>query len=287
MIVSGPASQLLASRLARYLGDEIAFCEYSSFPDGEAYLRVEGRSSDGVVIVQSTPTDRDIIYLLQLLDIFQDVKVNLFIPYFGYARQDKQFHEGEPLSARVIAKAIDASLHEASRIYTVNVHAKSVANHFDHDAKDLDATPILAEKLKPIELLDPVVIAPDQGALGIAQVAASRLGVEYDYLQKTRFSGTQVSISPKEIDVAGRDVVIMDDMISTGGTMAEAISVLKAQGALRIYLAAVHPVLTGNALIKLYRAGVETIITTDALERAVSKVSVAPLLADALYQHWG
>lgn len=275
--MGGPASQLLASRVAEVLGVELALCEYSSFPDGEAYTRVLS-SDDEVLIIQSIPTDRDLVYLLQLLDVFRDERVDLVIPYFGYARQDKQFKEGEPLTARAIAGAIDASLHEESRVFTVNIHALSVLSHFDHSAQDLDATIVLAEEVGKLGLADPVIIAPDKGALDMAKIAAFSLGAEYDYLEKTRHSGTEVSMAPKEIDASGRDLVILDDMISTGGTMAEAISVLREKGAERVYLAAVHPVLTGNALLKLYRAGVEAVLATDTLERAVSNVSVAGLI---------
>jgi len=127
-----------------------------------------------------------------------------------------------------------------------------------------------------------VVISPDKGAVAMARTAASVLGADCDYLQKTRLSGTEVSMAPKEIDVRGRDVVIFDDMIATGGTMATAIEMLRAQGAARVYLAAVHPVLTGSAVLKLYRSGVEGILATDTLDKGVSTVSVAPIIAKAL-----
>jgi len=282
MIIGGPSSQLLAGRVAGILSDDLALCEYSQFPDGEAYAQVCCDIEDEIVVVQSTPTDRDIIHLFQLLDVFRGKKVDLVVPYFGYARQDKQFKPGEPLSARAIVTAIDAFLEEGSRIFTVNIHDRSVLTHFKHQTQDLDATPILAEEIGTMGLEDPVIISPDKGAVEMAQVAASVLGSDYDYLEKTRHSGTEVSMAPKEIDASGRDVVIVDDMIATGGTMAQAISILKEQGAKRVYLASVHPVLTGSAVLKLCRAGVESIIATDTLEKAVSTVSVAKLIADAL-----
>jgi ribose-phosphate pyrophosphokinase len=118
--------------------------------------------------------------------------------------------------------------------------------------------------------------------VAMARTAAAHLNVDCDYLEKTRHSGTEVSMAPKEVDVKGRDVVIFDDMIATGGTMATAIALLRKQGAARVYLAAVHPVLTGSAVLKLYRAGVEAVIATDTLEKAVSTVSVASLIAGAI-----
>lgn len=282
MIIGGPSSQLLGGRVAKVLNEDLALCEYSSFPDGEAYTQVCSYLDDEIVVIHSTPSDRDIIQLLQLLDVLRGRRIDLVIPYFGYARQDKQFKPGEPLSARAMAVAIDAFLAEGSRIYTVNIHDRSVLKNFSHEAEDLDAAPLLADEVGRMGLDDPVIISPDEGAVRMAKVAATRLGIDYDYLEKTRHSGTEVSMAPKEIDARGRDVVILDDMIATGGTMAQAISILKSNGAKRVYLGSVHPVLTGNAVLKLCRAGVESIITTDTLEKAVSTVSVARLIAEAV-----
>jgi ribose-phosphate pyrophosphokinase len=281
MIVGGPASQLLAGRVAAILGEELALCDYRVFPDGESYTRVVTDLEDEVVVIQSTPTDRDIIHLLQLLDVCRDRKVSLVIPYFGYARQDKIFNPGEPMTARAIASALNPFL-EDGRVWLVNIHARSILSHFTCKAEHLDATHLLADKVSSMGLEDPVVIAPDKGALSMAEAAAARLKAEHDQLEKTRQSGTEVSMAPGRIDARGRDVVIFDDIISTGGTMATAVSMLRAQGARRVILAAVHPVLAGNALLKLYRSGVDAVIATDTLEKAVSTVSVAPLIAESV-----
>lgn len=282
MIIAGPSSQLLAGRVAAILKQDLALCEYRTFPDGESYSQVVTEPEDEVAIIQSTVTDRDIIYILQLLDIFRDKKVSLVIPYFGYARQDKIFKSGEPMTARAIAYAINPFLSSGSKVHTVNIHASSVLSHFKRLAQNLDATQLLAEKVRSLGLDNPVIISPDKGAVAMSKTAATCLGAECDYLEKTRLNGTEVSMAPKEINVSGRDVVIFDDMIATGGTMATAILLLKKQGARKVYLAAVHPVLTGNAILKLYRSGVEAVLATDTIDRGVSTVSVAPLIADAL-----
>jgi ribose-phosphate pyrophosphokinase len=284
MIIGGPASQLIAGRVAAILGDELALCDYKTFPDGEAYTQVMSGldGNDGkIAIIQSTPTDRDIIYLLQLLDVCRGRDISLIMPYFGYARQDKIFKMGEPMAARAVATALNPFL-EGGRVYLINIHAKSILSHFKCKSEDLDATPLLADRARSFGLERPIVISPDKGALSMAKAAAEHMGAEYDYLQKTRLSGTEVSMVPKEIDVRDRDIVIFDDMIATGGTMATAISLLRRQGARRVYLAAVHPVLTGSAVLKLYSAGVEAILSTDTLDKGVGTVSVAPLIADAL-----
>lgn len=281
MIIGGPASQLLAGRVAAILGDCLALCDYKTFPDGEAFTQVISELDDEIVIIQSTPTDRDIVYLLQLLDVCRGRNVSLVIPYFGYARQDKIFKPGEPMAARAVVSALNPFL-ATGRVYLINIHAKSILSHFRCAAENLDATPLLADRVRSMGLENPVVISPDKGAVAMAQTAAERMGAECDYLQKTRLSGTEVSMAPKEIDVKDRDVIIFDDMIATGGTMATAISLLRQQGARKVYLAAVHPVLTGNAVLKLYRSGVETVLATDTLDKGVSTVSVAPLIADAV-----
>lgn len=282
MIIGGPASQLLAGRVAAISGDKLALCDYKAFPDGEAYTQVISGLDEEIAIIQSTPTDRDIVHLLQLLDVCRGMKVTLVIPYYGYARQDKIFKPGEPMAARAVATALNPFLKDLGRVYLVNIHAKTILSHFSCPAVNLDATPLLADKIKSLDLNDPVIISPDKGAMAMASTAAARLGAQCDYLEKTRHSGTEVSMAPKEMDVRGRDAVIFDDMIATGGTMATAISLLKKQGARRVYLAAVHPVLTGAAVLKLCRSGVEAVLATDTLDKAVSSVSVASLIAEAI-----
>ncbi len=282
MIIGGPASQLLAGRVAAISGEALALCDYRTFPDGESYTQVITPLGDEVVIIQSTPTDRDLVHLLQLLDVCRGKKISLVIPYFGYARQDKIFKPGEPVAARAVAMTLNLFLGEEGRVFLVNIHAPSIMSHFQCEAINLDATPLLAGKIASLGLKDPVVISPDKGAVAMARTAASFLGAPCDYLEKTRLSGTEVSMAPKEVDVRGRDVVIFDDMIATGGTMATAISLLRQHGAKHVYLAAVHPVLTGSAVLKLCHSGVEAVLATDTLDKGVSTVSVAPLIAEAL-----
>ncbi|MDD1762451.1 MAG: ribose-phosphate diphosphokinase [Methanothrix sp.] len=281
MIIGGPASQLLAGRVATTLNETLALCDYKTFPDGESYSQIVTELDDEIVIIQSTPTDHDLVYLLQLLDICQGRHVSLVMPYFGYARQDKIFKPGEPMTARAVATALNPFLKDGS-VHLVNIHAPSIMAHFQCPIDNLDATALLAERIGSLGLQDTVVISPDKGAMNMARTAAARLGCDCDFLQKTRHSGTEVSMAPQEVAVKSRDVVIFDDMIATGGTMATAIAMLRQQGARRVFLAAVHPVLTGSAILKLYRSGVEAILATDTLDKGVSTVSVAPLIAKAL-----
>jgi len=278
-IVGGPASQLLASRTARALGTEPVLCEFNRFPDGELYLRIADEiKNESVTLIQSTPTDSDFVSLLQLIDACNEAKeLNVVIPYMGYSRQDKRFKPGEPISARAAARCINAD-----RVFTVNIHEKSVLGYFPCPAKNLDAAKLLGEYIAGFGLESPILVAPDEGAEGLVKKVSSGLGFDYDHLQKTRLSGDTVTIKTKNIDVTGRHVVLVDDMIATGGTMTESIKMLKDQGAVDVYLACVHPVLARNAVLRLFNAGVKDIIATDTLEKSESILSVAPLIADAL-----
>lgn len=276
-IVGGKASQFLAGRVAQTLGCGLAIAEFKHFPDGELYTRLL-EDIDEVTIVQSTVTDSDFICLLQLIDACEGAsRINVVIPYMGYARQDKVFMRGEPVSARAVARAI-----KADNIFTINIHSKNILSFFGGNAVDLDAMPLLGKYIGSIGLDNPVIIAPDEGAAHLAQRAASELGIDYDYLEKTRLSGDKVILKAKKLDVKARDVVIVDDMISTGGTVAETIGLLRKQGAREVYAACVHPVLSMNAVLKLWDAGTRDIIATDTIERSVSKVTVAPIIAKAI-----
>nr|WP_197535234.1 ribose-phosphate diphosphokinase [Methanocella arvoryzae] len=278
-IVAGPASQLLATRTAALLGCDIDLTDYKEFPDGEVYSRVTGEvAGNDIVIIQSTPTARDYIYLLQLIDACDEAKsLKVVIPYFGYARQDKRFNPGEPISSRAIARTI-----KADQVFTINIHDRSVLAHFPCKAEDLNVAPEIGNHIEGMKLHNPLVLAPDDGALNLVKSAATLKGLAYDYLEKTRLSGTEVKIAPKNLDVKGRDVVLLDDIVSTGGTIAEAAKLLRVIGAKDVHLGCVHPVLVGNAVIKLYRAGIKSVISTDTLEKATSRISAAPIIAEAL-----
>lgn len=277
-IIGGPASQLLAGRVSEVSKSNLLVSEFRKFPDGELYTRVIDDIGSEVTIIQSTVNDTDLIALLQLIDACSTAsKINIVIPYMGYARQDKQFKKGEPISARALARTI-----KADNVYTINIHDPGILDYFDARAIDLDATQMIGKYIKNMKFTNPLVVAPDDGAINIAKSASSDLGIDYDYLEKKRLSGETVSIQPKNINVKGRDVIIIDDIISTGGTVAETISLLRKQGAHDVFAACVHPVLSNNAILKLFKAGVKGIIATDTIDKGVSVVSVAPVISSVI-----
>ncbi len=281
-IIGGPASQLLAGRVSKALKSNLVVSEFKRFPDGELYTHLLDELTDfDVTIIQSTVNDSDFIALLQLIDACREAsRINVVIPYMGYARQDKKFKKGEPISARALAGAI-----KADNVFTVNIHAESILDYFDAKAINLDATPMIGRYIKNMEFKDPLIVAPDDGAIALARNAARDLGIDYDYLEKTRLSGDSVTIQPKNMDVNGRDVIIIDDIISTGGTMAETISLLRKQGAHEVFAACIHPVFSNNAILKLFKAGVKGIIATDTIDKGVGVVSAAPVIASAIGGH--
>ncbi|HIH40263.1 MAG TPA: ribose-phosphate diphosphokinase, partial [Halobacteria archaeon] len=258
----------------------IAATEYKTFPDGEKYCRILDRiDGEDVLIIQSISSDSDLIYLLEIIDACKNLEVGkkvVLMPYFGYARQDKMFEIGEPISARVIAGLI-----RADKVYTINIHSKSVLNFFNSPVEDLNAMPLLIDHIKGMNLTDPIVIAPDEGSADTVFNTVSNY-YDFDYMEKTRISSDKVVIKPKNLDVNGRDIVIMDDMISTGGTVLETAKMLKENGANDVYAFCVHPVLVGHTLLRLYTAGIKEVISTDTIEKITSKVSIAPLVAERL-----
>jgi ribose-phosphate pyrophosphokinase len=284
-IVPGMSSQVLAARIAAELGCKVASCEFKRFPDGELYTRiVDDIKDEDVTIVQSIRTDPDLICLLQLIDAVEEAsKTNLdvVIPYLGYARQDKKFEPGEAISIRAIARSICAA-GVVDTIYVVNVHNRGVLKYFDVDTKELDASPLIGDYVTKKEIAHPVIIGPDKGATVLAKAVAAPYGFDYDVLEKSRISSEEVVIKPKELSVEGKNVVIVDDIISTGGTISEAAYMLKAQKANDIYVACIHGVFVQNAIQRMLNADVKEIIATDTIESEFSKISIAKMVAEEL-----
>ncbi|GAB7018975.1 ribose-phosphate diphosphokinase [Halostagnicola bangensis] len=282
MIVSGSASQSLGASLARVLEEPLTAATYDRFPDGETLAAVPDFAGERAIVVASTISNDAHIELLQLQDAVRQAgaeEVVTVLPYMGYGRQDDAFEEGHPISARAVARAISTG---ADRVLTVNPHERGVCEFFEPTATAVDAAGRLAEPL-PDALEDPVFLSPDAGAIDLAKTVRDNYGGgETDYFEKTRHSGTDVEISPSDVDVAGRDVVVADDIIATGSTMSEAVAVLEERGVERVFITCVHPLLARNAYTKLSRAGVEAIYGTDTVERTVSSVSVAPAIANEL-----
>ncbi len=287
MIIGGSASQKLAAKVAWNLGENLTPIETRRFPDGERYIRIKGEVLRDVVVIQSTgyPQDENLMELFLLLKNLKSLGVErtrVVIPYFGYGRQERRFKSGEAVSAVIVAELLEAA--GASEIYSINLHEKNIKEFFNIPVHEISAMPLIANYIEQ-QMDNPMIIGPDKGALGFAQEVSGILKCECDYLDKVRISPEKVEMKPKNLDVEGRDVVIIDDIISTGGTIVSASKILRDLGANKVVVGCVHPVLVEDALLKIFAAGVDDVFATDTLKSDVSNISVAPLLSGYLKKY--
>ena len=287
IVVPGPASQSLGQKVAETLDAQIVSVNLKSFPDGEYGLRFDGDlKGEEVVVVQSTgpPQDTNIMQLLLMLDAAKDLgaeKVTAVVPYLAFARQDKRFLAGEVVSANTVVKLIEAC--GTDQFITVNIHSENTLKRFSIPTLNLSAITLLAEHLKSRGLDGAFALSPDKGAVELAEEADRVLGGGCGWLRKERDRITgEIQVEEKSLNVKGRNVVVFDDIISTGGTIARAVKMLKTQGARRVYAACVHPLLIGEAKQKILENGAEEIVGTDSIPSSVRTVSLAPLIAEAL-----
>ncbi|AEA47616.1 ribose-phosphate diphosphokinase [Archaeoglobus veneficus] len=270
-IIAGTSSPLLAKRIADELNVPLAKTTFKRFPDGELYVKVEDVDNE-VIVVQSVTSNDDLVCLMLLFDALESCDITAVVPYMGYSRQDRKFFDGEAISIRAVARLIESY---ANKVISVNLHSREAASHF-RKLEEVDAMELIGEHYRDEDV---VMISPDFGSLERVKRAAKAAGCEFDYLEKRRIDAEHVEITPKSLDVEGRRVVIVDDIISTGGTIVEAAKALRAE---KVEAACVHAVLASNALNKLYAAGVARVVATDTIERAVSELSVATLIAEKL-----
>lgn len=288
-IIPGPASKQLAKKVAEKMAAELMPVFFKTFPDGESYIRFETESLRGeeAVIVQTTgpPQDQRLIQLLLMADNaleMEAVNTKAVVPYLAYSRQDRRFLPGEVFSIKTIIKLLGEC--GVDQIITVNAHNPKTLGKFKVPIEDLSAIPLLAEYFKTRKLVEkPVSLSLGKKALAVATEADEILGGGFDYVSTQRDVKTgEVRLEDKKLKVADRDVVIFDDIISSGGTMAKAVNFVKKQGANKVYSACVHPLLMGNAQEKILKNGAEEIIGTDSVSSPVSQVSIAPLISKAL-----
>lgn len=287
LVIPGPSSTDLGGRVANMLGARKVGVEYKNFPDGESYLRVMDKvKGEEVILIHTTypQPDKRVLELFLLIDTLKDLgasSVRVVVPYMAYARQDSRFRDGEAISINAIFKLIERA--GADEFLTVDIHKEFSLGTFRIPAKNIRAAEIIAEYLKETDLVMPYVLAPDKGALGIAKIIGERLGAEYGNFEKTRDRVTgAITVRGERVEAKGRDVVIADDLISTGGTVANACRILKGEGARRVLAVCTHPLLVGGALTKMKEAGVDEIIGTDTVESEVSRITVAPLIVKEL-----
>ena len=277
-VICTEKSQVLATHVARALKTTVVDVKYSRFPDGEHYL-LAGEIDDEMVIVGSVVDSDSLVQLMLLTDACDRATNHLVLPYMAYARQDKRFKTGEPVSSRVIARALS---HGVSDIITVNIHEPEVLKSFTVPAQNLSLAKDIGSYIRTLNPDNPLILAPDEGAMVFARQVASVGGWECDHLQKTRLSGVEVKMAPRQLSAKSRSVVIVDDIISTGGTIMTAAGMLYQQGAKDVFAACVHGVFTGGAYVRLMATGIRDVVCSDTIERSCSRISAADQIAHAL-----
>ncbi len=279
LIFHNQKSAPLTKEVAGGMGADLGQIEKKVFPDGEIYIRlltpVRGRR---VVLVHTTKDNDDLVELILVLSALRDngaSHITCIVPHLVYQRQDEAFKDGEAVSARVFLRIIDEF---ADEIITVNAHFLKTAGRAKFggvEVTNLDAFPLLGRRFRGRVQR---IFSPDEGSLDYAAAAAREIGCPYDHLVKKRIDGTTVEIQPKELDVRGLEVLILDDIIATGGTMKEAAEMLRSQGARKVYLACVHGIFAkGLGMFKDME-----VVCTDSLPTGVSRVSLAPIILKAL-----
>jgi ribose-phosphate pyrophosphokinase len=274
-VIGGTASKTVAEDLAKILKKPLANTISKRFPDDELYIRImDDIKDEHVVIVQTTYPDPNLIELFLLQNAAEEAgvkKITVVIPYYGYARQDTKFQEGEPISAKAIAGLISLN---ADNVITVDPHKEHILDFFTTSAHSTTAIPEIAKYLKEKNI--DMILAPDKGALNRAKKASEIIKCDFDYMEKTRIDGETVEIKPKNLDAQNKNVAIIDDIISTGGTMAKSIKELKNQKAKKVYVTCTHGLFAGDAIKKLVSSGCDEIISTDTIMSNFSKVKIAP-----------
>lgn len=291
-LLSGSAHPQLGRVIGEILGVKPTVCEVERFPDGELQVTVGPMHDGDVYILQPTgpPVNDHIVELLLLIDACRREsaqRITAVIPYLGYARQDRRTAPGQSVAAQVFARAITTS--GADRVVVVDPHTPAVETLFDGPVELLTAVPVLAKALEKHIGEETVIVAPDLGAVKLAEHYGSVLGRTVVIVRKTRHSGTEVSVEEVVGDVAGRHVVIVDDMISTGATIRAAAGAVLERGALPdLVVAATHGLLVPANNEEPVFPKIRRVLITDSLaaqpipDVPLEVVSIAPLLADGI-----
>lgn len=284
-VIAGPASTDLAEKIAKRLGAQLVAAELRIFSDGESKIKM-GRAGKDCVIVQSThpPTDTHIMQALMMARKCADDGAHdicAVIPYLAYARQDRAFLDGEAVSIALVAKLLEAA--GARHVVTVDVHSQLAMSHFA-SIQNVSSIPLLADYAAKMKLYRPVAVSPDAGGAGRAIEFAKCLKADAVALKKSRDRTTgEVTVDEDlDIDVAGRDAILVDDMISSGGSIIKAAGLLRKKGAGKVYAVCAHALLIGDAAQKIRAAGVQDIVSTNSIPGEYARVDLSPAIAEAL-----
>jgi len=285
-VIAGKSSEDLARKLSRKIKANLVKSEIRIFADGESKITLNGNiSRKKSIVVQSIypPVDTNLIQVLSLISKAKETssEVIVVIPYMGYARQDREFLPGEIVTMKVLGKLFKGV--GASKIIAVDIHSMVGFKHFTIKTKNVSAIPELVQYIKKLSLKNPLVVSPDQGGKERAKEFAKELGSEYIALEKTRDRKTgKVQIKTKNIDVVNRDLILVDDMISTGGSIVKATQFLKKQKCKKVYVACTHALLMNDAEKRIKKAGVTKIVSANTIPGKTSIVDISNTIAKAI-----
>src|SRR3954471_4292724 len=267
-IFSGTANRDLAEQICKYIGNPLGKATISSFPDGETYVMIEEnvRGRD-VFLIQPTcpPTNEHLMELLIMVDAARRAsadRITAVIPFFGYARQDRKDQPRVPITAKLVANLLHAS--GVHRVLTMDLHAQQVQGFFDLPVDHLYSLPVLIKYLRQRLTRETVVVSPDLGGLKMASAYADALGASLAIVAKERKSATETEAAYLIGEVEGKDILLVDDLTETAGTLTSAAETLKARGALDIYAAVSHAVLVDMAIPRLQKSKIKELVTTNS-----------------------
>ena len=285
-VIAGKSSEDLARKLSKKIKANLVNSQIRVFPDGESKITLIGKiSKKKSVVVQSMypPVDTNLVQALSLITKAKEnsSEVVVVIPYMGYARQDREFLPGEIVTMKVLGKLFKSA--GASKIIVVDIHSSIGLKHFSIKTKNVTAIPDLVGFFKKLSLKNPLIVSPDQGGKERAKEFAKEFNSDYIALEKTRDRKTgKVKIKTKNLEVKNRDLILVDDIISTGGSIIKATQFLKKQKCKRIYVACTHALLMNDAEKKIKKAGVTSIISTNTIPGKTSKVDISKTIAKAI-----
>lgn len=286
-LIGGKSSEDLAKKISKKIKADFVKSEVKVFPDGESKITLKGKfSKTKTIVVQSIypPVDSNLIQALSLISKAKEYskEVVVVVPYLGYARQDREFLPGEIVTMKVIGKLFRGA--GANRVIVVDIHSKIGLKHFKIKTQNLSAIPDLVNYFKKIKLKHPLVVSPDQGGKERAKEFARLFQSDYIALKKKRDRKTgKVQIETAGLEeVKGRDLIVVDDMISTGGSIIKATEFLKKQKCNKIFVACTHALLMNNAEKKIRKAGVSKIISANTIPGKTSIVDISSSIAKAI-----
>jgi len=289
----GNANRPLAEEIAQHLDVRLGDADVSRFSDGEVYVQInENVRGEDVFIVQPTcpPVNDNLMELLVMIDAFKRAsarRITAVLPYYGYGRQDRKSQSRVPISAKLVADLITTA--GASRVLAIDLHAGQIQGFFNIPVDHLFAAPVIIDYLAKKDLEDVVLVSPDAGGVERARAIAKRLRAGLAIIDKRR-DGPNVAVFMYLIgEVKGKDVIVIDDMIDTAGTLIQAVEAVKREGARRVLACGVHPVLSGPAISRIAGSDLEELIITNSIPLPPEKrlpnvhvLSVAPLLGEAI-----